>query len=84
MDDQWKDETCGTCYFNIDKKCRRTPPSFEDFKTCCSDTGIGIPLERKYPSFDYCLVDEKTLACYYWRENSTSSSRLPILLSDPG
>ena len=50
MKDDWKDELCETCFYCIEKKCRRFPPT-------ASATGW---------SANYPTVLEKHKACAEW------------------
>ena len=65
MDNQWKDEECGTCEFNIDGLCRRSAP--------CRVTDVADLL---YSSghWSYPQVENDTLACYYWRKKINENS----------
>jgi len=54
MDNQWKEEECSFCYFEINGICRKNPP------TCIVFEGKNVIV---YPT-----VGARMPACSYWRE----------------
>ena len=68
MSDEWKDEKCGTCAFNVKGLCRQAPPHPLVIGAWISAVGILKPnIEWSYPH-----VEDDDSACYCWgsRQNN--------------
>jgi len=65
MDNQWKDETCCSCDFRRDKKCRKFPPSLVRPREFVHGE-VGSHVNDAI--YDYPEVGTLTEACSCWRE----------------
>lgn len=59
MDNQWKEEICGTCDFAIGGVCRKHPPN---------NVKIESEIHCPYTEVIHTLINYDTLACSCWRE----------------
>jgi hypothetical protein len=60
MDNQWKNENCGNCEFNIMSQCRKNPPA------------PILKWRHVYPTAEYPDIHDNTPACSLWRQKETS------------
>ena len=65
MDNQWKEETCGTCDFRINGECLKNPPTLQQTKQCIVGE-IGVHVNKA--TYEYPDVNEDSKACSCWRE----------------
>ena len=61
IEDRWKNEVCGTCYFYVNSKCRKDPPrSFEKHHRTFKKVRIVT-------SWEYPEIEANNPSCSHWR-----------------